>query len=155
MAVYCTVTPPARIIGPIRHAAATALRVGAYEIAADWRKNIPHDWPGQSGVPTGNSARSITVHQPSQTRVTIGSSRVSVKSLEEGARAHTIRPRSPGKTLRWPAERGGYGPAGAWRVRRFARHPGVRARRIGQWALTFNRTKLLHRIVVAIRDLSI
>ena len=153
MAVRCTVTPPSKIIGPIRQAVAVQLLAGGHKIRADWAENIPHDWPGQSGAVTGNTARDIRVTQPSQTSVVISTGTISGKSLERGARAHEIRPRGR-YPLKWPASRGGYGPAGAVRVRKVARHPGVRARYIGQCAVTFNRAAIFNRIVLAIRAVS-
>ncbi len=87
--------------------------------------------------------------------VAVGSARVSVKSLEEGARPHIIRPKryrhgwkrrgGPG-LLAWPEERGGASmpsdPPG-WRLRKIANHPGVKARGYGALALARQRASIL------------
>lgn len=153
MAGKLKITPPALLLAPIRRAVATQLLAGGYKIRTDWVKNIPHDWPGQNGKPTYNTGRDIRVNQPQPSRVVISTGTVSGKSLERGARAHKITPRGR-YPLRWPASRGGYGPAGAWRTRKIAHHPGVRARYIGHWAVRHNLAHIQNRLLTAIRAAS-
>jgi hypothetical protein len=144
-----------------RAALSPVLVQAGHNAAAEWQRSIPHEWPGQNGTPTGNTARSITVQQHGHMSVGIGTNSVSGRSLETGARDHLILPkryyrggkyRNRGPTLlAWPPERGGAGPRGSWRVRRAVWHPGVSERRYGYHAVEKQRSFLYNHLAAALR----
>lgn len=157
-AKYYRVTTPAQVRTMVRAALSPVLMQAGHNAAAEWQRSIPHEWPGQNGTPTGNTARSITVQSHGQMSVGIGTNSISGLALETGARAHLIRPRRfTGKTRRgpallvWPAERGGAGAPGAVRVRKVARHPGVSERRYGYHAVEKQRSFLHNHLAAALR----
>lgn len=162
---FTVVTLPSRFVQQRRTAAMAVLTQVAYETAQEWQAAIPHDWPGQNGFVTGNTARSITVRPLSQSAVSVGTSSISAKALETGAKAHLIKPRRythgwkklmNAGTLNWPESRGGAtlpsDPPG-WRVRRVAKHPGVRARYYGNTAFERQRPRLFAKLGMAMRSL--
>jgi hypothetical protein len=162
-AKYTRITSPAKVRATLRGAIIPVLRTGAYRVASDWQDSIPHEWPGQDGHVTGNSARSISVHFPSQLTATIGTTHLPAKALETGAKAHIIRAkkwrhgwvkRNTSALVAWPWWRGGAGPFGKWRVRREAHHPGVAAGWFGYRALAHESRLLLVRLVAAIASVS-
>lgn len=159
-AKYHVVTSPAQVRSMVRVALSPVLVQAGHNAAAEWQRSIPHRWPGQNGTPTGNTARSITVQQHGQMSVGVGTNSVSGLALETGARDHLILPkrythgwkrrRGPA-LLAWPAERGGAGPPGAWRVRRAVWHPGVSERRYGYHAVEKQRSFLYNHLAAALR----
>lgn len=160
---YVSVIPPRKVRTMVRSSLAPVLLKGAHGIASEWQRSIPHEWPGQMGSPTGNSARSITVRHPQQLTATIGSSLISVKALETGARPHAIVPRKARQRrgsgsvatglLAWPEERGGMtmpGDPPGMRIRKIAHHPGVKARGYGASALYKHQATLLAELKAAL-----
>ena len=160
---YTRITSPAKIRATLRTAMIPVLVSGAYRVAAGWQDSIPHEWPGQDGHITGNSARSITVHTPSQLTATIGTTHLPAKALETGAKAHIIRAKRyshgwkklpTSGLVAWPWWRGGAGPYGTWRVRKEAHHPGVAAGWFGYHALEREARGLLVRLLAAMTSMS-
>jgi hypothetical protein len=159
---YVRVTSPSKVRTMLRAGLAPVILDSAYRVAASWQRSIPHEWPGQDGHVTGNTARSITVRRVRQLTGAVGTASISGKSLEDGAEAHVIRPKryrhnwkrrgGPG-LLAWPDERGGAemptDPPG-WRIRKVARHPGVSPRGYGRLALDRERPHLTAQLKAAI-----
>ena len=153
-AKYTRITPPTKVRAQLRAAVIPVLLNGAHRVETDWKRAIPHDWPPQEGRIPGNTAKDIRVNQRTQTTVVISTGTIAGKSLETGAKAHVIRPRGGrGSTLNWPAERGGFGEDGAWRVRKVAHHPGVRSRSYGLYALLHERATILRELIAAVARL--
>lgn len=165
---YTVLIPPTKVRALVRTHLGPPMMEGAERIASDWRRAIPHDWPGQQGFVTGKTALDIRVNRENQTTVAISTGTVSGRSLEEGAKQHLIPPRSLAQgswyarsrkggqlpTVRWPEERGGFtmphDPPG-WRVRFVANHPGVMARGYGYLAMVRQQMPILRAMNDALR----